>query len=58
MKITPPYLLFIGDATNQLSIKMAQSAAYWQPKLCIGEMSVAGCTVTTGLTAKELYIFN
>ncbi|MGO2372790.1 DUF1611 domain-containing protein [Pseudoalteromonas sp. KG3] len=50
MKITPPYLLFIGDATDQLSIKMAQSAAYWRPKLCIGEMSVAGCTVTTGLT--------
>ena len=50
MKIHPPYLLFIGDATDQLSIKMAQSAADWCPELCIGEYSVSGCTVSTGLT--------
>ncbi|MEL0631728.1 N-acetyltransferase DgcN [Pseudoalteromonas carrageenovora] len=49
MKITPPYLLFIGDATDQLSIKMAQSVADWRAELCIGELSVSGCTVTTGL---------
>ncbi|MFT5756405.1 MAG: putative NAD-dependent epimerase/dehydratase family protein [Alteromonadaceae bacterium] len=50
MKIYPPYLLFIGDATDQLSIKMAQSAADWCPELCLGEYSVPGCTVSTGLT--------
>jgi uncharacterized NAD-dependent epimerase/dehydratase family protein len=49
MKIHPPYLLFIGDATDQLSIKMAQSAADWCPELCIGEYSLQGCTVSTGL---------
>ena len=49
MKITSPYLLFIGDATDQLSIKMAQSIADWRPELCIGELSTPGCTVTTGL---------
>lgn len=49
MHIVSPYLLFIGDATDQLSIKMARGAADWRPELCIGEYSVAGCTVTTGL---------
>ncbi|AQS37266.1 hypothetical protein Sps_02107 [Shewanella psychrophila] len=47
--IKPPYLLFIGDATDKLSIKMAQGAVDWSPKQCIGELSVAGCTVTTSL---------
>ncbi|OKY26220.1 MULTISPECIES: N-acetyltransferase DgcN [Thalassotalea] len=49
MQIIAPYLLFIGDATDELSIKMARGAADWRPELCIGEMSVDGCTVTTGL---------
>ncbi|MFT6132748.1 MAG: putative NAD-dependent epimerase/dehydratase family protein [Shewanella sp.] len=49
MHIVSPYLLFIGDATDQLSIKMARGAADWRPELCIGEYNVAGCTVTTGI---------
>jgi uncharacterized NAD-dependent epimerase/dehydratase family protein len=49
MKIVPPYLLFIGDASDKLSIKMALSAAHWRPELCIGEYSVSGCSVTTGI---------
>ncbi|WP_281557331.1 N-acetyltransferase DgcN [Thalassomonas sp. RHCl1] len=49
MHIASPYLLFIGDATDQLSIKMARGVADWRPELCIAEYSVDGCTVTTGL---------
>ncbi|WP_062567849.1 N-acetyltransferase DgcN [Pseudoalteromonas arabiensis] len=49
MQIKPPYLLFIGDATDKLSIKMAQSLADWRAELCVGELSVNGCTVSTGL---------
>lgn len=49
MQITAPYLLFIGDATDELSIKMARGAADWRPELCVGEMQVAGCKVSTGL---------
>ena len=49
MVIHAPYLLFIGDATDALSIKMAQSVAHWRPDLCVGEFSVEGCTVSTGL---------
>jgi len=49
MQIRAPYLLFIGDATDELSIKMARGVADWRPELCLGELSVEGCTVTTGL---------
>ncbi|ACA87527.1 N-acetyltransferase DgcN [Shewanella woodyi] len=47
--IKAPYLLFIGDATDKLSIKMAQGPVDWSPDQCLGELSVTGCTVTTGL---------
>ncbi|MEA3587966.1 DUF1611 domain-containing protein [Pseudidiomarina sp. 1APP75-27a] len=46
-----PYLLFIGDAKDPLSIKMARSAADWSPEKCIGELRLPGCTVTTGCPA-------
>lgn len=49
MNISPPYLLFLGDATDPLSIKMAKSAADWSPEKCIGECKEPSCTVTTGL---------
>jgi len=49
MKIHAPYHLFIGDATDELSIKMARGVADWRPELCIGELSVTGCTVSTGV---------
>lgn len=54
MNITPPYLLFIGDAVDPLSIKMARSAADWCPELCMGEFTLPGCSVSTGL--RELSI--
>lgn len=43
-----PYLLFIGDATDPLSIKMARSAADWRPEKCVGEYRLPGCEVSTG----------
>lgn len=49
MQFSPPYLLFIGDATDPLSIKMARSAADWRPEYCLGEYKLPGCTVTTGM---------
>lgn len=55
MKITPPYLLFTGDATDPLSIKMARSAADWCPEHCVGEFALPGCTVTTGLPQMDIH---
>ncbi|WP_317983497.1 N-acetyltransferase DgcN [Salinimonas profundi] len=46
--IQAPYLLFIGDATDPLSIKMARSVADWRAHKCLGEYRLSGCEVTTG----------
>lgn len=54
MVLTPPYLLFIGNATDPLSIKMAKSAADWNPDACIGEYRLPGCEVTTGCPAMSI----
>ncbi|MGB1261813.1 MAG: N-acetyltransferase DgcN [Cognaticolwellia sp.] len=54
MQIAAPYLLFIGDATDQLAIKMARGAADWRPELCVGEYRVSGCSVTTGIEQMDI----
>ena len=54
MNLPSPYLLFIGNATDPLSIKMAKSAADWSPDMCVGEYSLPGCSVTTGLPAMTI----
>lgn len=54
MQISSPYLLFIGDATDHLSIKMARGVADWRPEHCVGEYSVEGCNVSTGITKMNI----
>ncbi len=54
LELKTPYLLFIGHATDPLSIKMAKSAADWSPEKCLGEVRSPGCTVTTGLPAMTI----
>ena len=54
MNLPSPYLLFIGNTTDPLSIKMAKSAADWSPDMCVGEYSLPGCSVTTGLPAMTI----
>ncbi|MCG7532156.1 DUF1611 domain-containing protein [Psychrobium sp. MM17-31] len=54
MKIQAPYLLFLGDATDELSIKMAKGVADWRPELCTGEYRLDNCQVTTGLPAMDI----
>ena len=36
LSIAPPYLLFLGDATDELHAKTAQGLAHWRPKRCLG----------------------
>jgi len=47
MKIKTPYCLFIGDAKEPFSIKLANGIAQWRPELTIGEFALEGCQVTT-----------
>jgi uncharacterized NAD-dependent epimerase/dehydratase family protein len=44
-----PYLLFLGDSSEPSYAKTAFGLADWAGDRCVGEWSIAGCTVTTGL---------
>jgi len=43
MEIRPPYLLFIGDARDQLAAKTAQGIVDWRPEWCVGQLRLPGC---------------
>lgn len=49
MLIHPPYLLFLGDAHDQLAAKTAQGIADWRPEWCVGQMRLPGCKADLGL---------
>ena len=49
MKLTPPYAVFLGDASDSLGLKMANSIATWRSSQCVGEITLPECSVTTGL---------
>lgn len=44
-----PYLLFLGDAPDALSTKVAQGIMDWRPEHCIGQFSQEGCQADLGL---------
>ena len=43
MTIRTPYLMFIGDAPDQLAAKTADGIAFWRPKICLGQLRLPGC---------------
>ena len=43
MTIRTPYLLFIGDAPDQLAAKTADGIAFWRPEVCLGQLRLPGC---------------
>ena len=47
--IPTPYLLFLGDAPDQLSAKVAQGIKDWRPENAIGQMRMPGCKADVGL---------
>ena len=49
MEITSPYLLFLGNSVDPLSVKTSRGIAEWRPEKCVGQMSMSGCEVTVGL---------
>jgi uncharacterized NAD-dependent epimerase/dehydratase family protein len=44
-----PYLLFIGDAHDQLAAKTAAGIAFWRPEICVGQLRLPGCKADLGL---------
>jgi uncharacterized NAD-dependent epimerase/dehydratase family protein len=49
MQIAQPYLLFLGDAADQLAAKTAQGIAHWRPEWCLGQLRLPGCNADLGL---------
>ncbi|MGD9616575.1 MAG: N-acetyltransferase DgcN [Alphaproteobacteria bacterium] len=43
MTIRTPYLLFIGDAPDQLAAKTADGIAFWRRDICLGQLRLPGC---------------
>ena len=48
MRIEPPYLLFLGDAADQLAAKTANGVARWRPDRCVGQLRLPGCNADVG----------
>jgi uncharacterized NAD-dependent epimerase/dehydratase family protein len=49
MALKRPYLMFLGDAVDQLAAKTAQGVVDWRRDWCVGQHSLAGCNATLGL---------
>src|SRR5205823_13577823 len=43
VSLRTPYLLFIGDAPDQLAAKTAHGIAFWRPEICRGQLRLPGC---------------
>ncbi|WP_373355723.1 N-acetyltransferase DgcN [Pseudoroseicyclus sp. CXY001] len=52
--ITPPYLLFLGDAPDRLAAKVAQGIRDWRPDYAIGQLRLPGCKADLGLADMTL----
>lgn len=42
-EIQAPYLLFLGDAADDLAAKTAAGIAHWRPERCLGQLRLDGC---------------
>lgn len=49
MHLKQPYLLFLGDAADQLAAKVAQGIQSWRPEYCTGQFRLDGCQADCGL---------
>ncbi|MFK7754078.1 MAG: N-acetyltransferase DgcN [Sedimentitalea sp.] len=47
--IETPYLLFLGDAPDQLAAKVAQGIKDWRPDNALGQLRLPGCGADVGL---------
>ena len=52
--IETPYLLFLGDAPDQLSAKVGQGIRDWRPENAVGQFRLPGCGADLRLTDMTL----
>lgn len=48
-EIQNPYLLFLGDAPDQLAAKTANGVKVWRPDWCVGQFRFPACKADLGL---------
>ena len=49
-----PYLLFLGDARDQLAAKTATGIADWRPAWCVGQLRLPDCAADAGLKDMDI----
>ncbi len=49
MKIEHPYLMFLGDAPDQLAAKTASGIVHWRRDWCVGQLRLPDCNADLGL---------
>ena len=49
MALRTPYLMFVGDAADQLAAKTAQGVVDWRPEWCLGQLRLDGCNADLGI---------
>ena len=47
--IETPYLLFLGDAHDELAVKVARGILDWRPEYAIGQLRLPGCRANLGI---------
>jgi uncharacterized NAD-dependent epimerase/dehydratase family protein len=52
--IETPYLLFLGDAPDQLAAKVARGIRDWRPDNALGQFRMEGCKADVGLPDMDL----
>jgi uncharacterized NAD-dependent epimerase/dehydratase family protein len=52
--IQTPYLLFLGDAPDQLAAKVAQGIKDWRPENAVGQFRMEGCGADLGIVDMSL----
>jgi uncharacterized NAD-dependent epimerase/dehydratase family protein len=49
MQIEHPYLMFLGDAADQLAAKTAHGIVHWRRDWCLGQLRLPDCHADLGL---------
>jgi len=53
--IHTPYLLYLGNETDDLAVKTSRGVAQWRPSLCIGQYRNPSCPISLGLPDIDLH---
>lgn len=50
----PPYLLYLGNAPDDLAAKTARGIAHWRPQLCLAQLSGPDCRTSIDLPEMDI----